>query len=256
MPVAAHTLAAAACLALGTVAGAQDSAVVRRVPALDLSRLAPFERRYDVIAYQGDSAVSIGTRHLRLDAGTHAGNSGWWLVERRTGSVAAVESLFVAPDVRPVLWSSWLGPARLAAVFVGDTIMGATAAGSFRQNLLVTGRPDLLVSGAMVELVLPLLPLAHGWRDSAAVLAATLTQRTVLPAELVLLGDEIVIMDALDERASRVIALRTENRSVLYWVDVRTGELLRMQQALPGHTGSLLEYRLRRADATQPTPSR
>lgn len=226
-------------------AGAQDSVVVRHLLALDLGRLAPFQRSYDIVVHRRDSSTTIGRRDISLQAAEFAGATGWLLVERRSGAVVAAESLFVAPDVRPVRWSSSLGSARLAAAFVGDTIMGATTVGSTKQNLLVAGRPDLLVSGAMVELVLGLSRLEHEWRDSAAVLSMGIASRDVVPVELVALGAEQLLMDSASTRQTIVVALRSEQRSALYWIDADTRAVLRMQQVLPPHVGILLEYRLR-----------
>jgi hypothetical protein len=246
-----RALARVACAVLAlcpaaTVAQGQDSVSVRHLLALDISRLAPFQRSYDVIVYQGDSATVIGTRDVSLEAADLVGGvSGWLLVEGRSGAVPAADSLYLAPDARPMRWSSVVGPARLAAAFVGDTLMGATQVGTAKQNLLLPGRPDLLVSGAMVELALGLLPLADLWRDSAAVLAMDPARRTVVPVELVMLVAEDLQTDSLASRLTFLVALRSERQSVLYWVDAETGAVLRMQQRLPAHVGSLLEYRIR-----------
>lgn len=226
-------------------ADAQDTIPVRHLLALNVARLEPFRRSYDIIVYQRDSSVIIGSRDVSLEQSELAGTAGWLLVERRTGAVPAAESVFVAPDVRPVRWSSSVGPARLAAAFVGDTIMGATTVGSARQNIRIVGRPDLLLSGAMVELALGLLPLHDQWRDSAAVIALGLAGQAVVPVELTMLGSEELQMDSVSTRATSVVALRSEQRSVLYWVDAESGAVLRMQQVLPPHVGTLLEYRIR-----------
>lgn len=233
---------AGACVLAGTV-GAQDSVVVRHLFALDVSRLAPFRRSYEMVVHRPDSSFVIGVRDVELLQAERAGTMGWLLVERRTGTVAATESLFVAADARPVHRSSWLGSARLAAAFVGDTILGATQVGLAKQNLLIAGRPDLLVSGAMVELLLGLLPLEDQWTDSAAVLSVTASGRRIIPVELMTLGREELQVDSLTSARTSVVALRSEERSILYWVEVATGAVLRMQQLVPGHVGSVLEYR-------------
>ena len=240
--VVAVVVAACACV---PAADAQDSVAVRHLLALDLGRVAPFRRTYDIIVHRRDSATTIGEREVSLEPSEFAGTTGWLLVERRSGAVPSAESLFVAPDLRPLRWSSALGAARLAAAFLGDTIMGATTVGTSRQNLLVVGRPDLLVSGAMVELVLGLLPLQDEWRDSAAVLSMGIATRDVTPVELVAVGLEDLLVDSASVRPTVVVALRSEQRSALYWVDTVTREVLRMQQVLPPHVGILLEYRLR-----------
>lgn len=230
---------------LAAAAPAQDTIPVRHLFALDISRLAPFHRSYDVIVYQGDSSSIIGTRDVTLAPMEIGGVAGWVLVERRTGAVPASDSLFIAADARPLRWSSTIGAARLAAAFVGDTLMGATQVGSAKQNLLLAGRPDLLVSGSMTELVLGMLPLVEGWRDSAAALSLDPARREVVPVELTMLGLEDLQTDSIVMRPTHVVALRSERQSILYWVDAETGAVLRMQQALPAHVGTLLEYRIR-----------
>lgn len=242
---------AAVCGCVGG-AEAQDTIPVRHLLALNVARLEPFRRSYDIIVHRRDSSVNIGSRDVSLEQAELAGTAVWLLVERRTGAVAAAESVFVAPDVRPMRWASSVGPARLAAAFVGDTIMGATTVGSARQNLRIMSRPDLLLSSAMVELVLGLLPLEDQWRDSAAVLALGVAGQTIVPVELTVLGAEELQMDSATTRPTSVVALRSEQRSVLYWVDIQTGAVLRMQQLLPPHVGTLLEYRIRLAAYAPP----
>jgi len=244
--IARGALAVLALLLAAGPSGAQDSIQVRHLLALNVSRLAPFHRTYDIIVHHEGVDTVIGTREVMLEPSELAGAGGWLLVERRSGSVPAADSLFLAPDARPVRWSSVVGAARLAAAFIGDTLVGATTVGSAKVNLLLAGRPDLLVSGSMVELVLGLLPLDADWRDSAAVLAADVSRRVVVPVELTMLGPDEVRMDDLTSRPALVVSLRSERQSVLYWVDAESGAVLRMQQLLPPHVGSLLEYRLRR----------
>ena len=231
-------------LLVAATAAAQDSIPVRHLLAVDVSRLAPFQREYDIVAYTADSSIHLGTRYVSLEAADLGGVSGWLLVERRTGVVPGADSLFIAPDARPLRWSSNVGPARLAAAFVGDTIMGAMSMGAAKQNVLVGGRPDLLVSGPMVELILGLLPLNDSWRDSAAVLALDVARRSVLPVELSVLAVEYVPADTMVERPTYLVALRSERQTILYWVDAETGAVLRMQQQLPAQA-TLLEYRIR-----------
>ena len=238
--VVAVVVAACACV---PAAEAQVSVAVRHLLALDPGRVAPFRRSYDIIVHRRDSATIIGEREVSLEPSEFAGATGWLLVERRSGVVPATESLFVAQDLRPLRWSSTQGAARLAAAFLGDTIMGATTLGTSKQNLLVVGRPDLLVSGAMVEFALGLLPLQEEWRDSAAVLSMGIATRDVTPVELVAVGLEDLLVDSVTVRPTVVVALRSELRSTLYWVDTQTRAVLRMQQVLPPHVGVLLEYR-------------
>jgi hypothetical protein len=230
------------------------SAPVRHLLPVDLSRVQPFRRTYDMIVHTADSSIVLGQREVRLDSAAYAGAPAWLLVETRTGVVPAVESLYVAPDMRPLHWSSTLGSARLGAEFVGDSIYGATTAPSGKQNIVLGSRPDLFVSAAMAETLLPLLPLTSTWMDSVGLLAADLVATTVLPAEIVVVGEEDLALDTLSQRASWVVAIRTASRSVIYWIDKENGATLRMEQALPLHIGRLLQYRLRADPPPAPPP--
>jgi hypothetical protein len=260
MPGFGRAIVAGVALAAGagawTTAAGQDSVAVRHLLPLDIGRVTPFARAYDVVVYRGDTATVIGTRNVTLDTGSYAGSPAWLLTEHRTGRVPAAESLYFAWDMRPLYISSWVGPARMAAAFVGDSILGATTVAGTKQNLLLVGRPDLLVSGAMVEMLLALLPLEDRWRDSAAVMSVGLGSSGVHPAELIMLGWESVILDSATARRAKVVALRTAERSSLYWVDDSDGAVLRAHQVLHGHTGSVLEYRARLSAAVAPTPAR
>lgn len=250
-----RALAGAILLAmLGSPAGAQDTvAVVRHLLALDISRLQPFRRTYDMLLHGADSVTVIGQREVTLDTSTYAGSVAWLLVESRSGAVSSAESLYVATDVRPIHWSSVLGVSRLAAEFVGDSILGAVVVGTSRQSLVIAGRPDLLVSAAMLETVLSLLPLDSTWSDSANVLAVTVASGEVTPAALLVVAMEDLPVDARLVRPSWVVAMRTGGREVLYWVDRQSGAVLRSVQSVPTHVGRMLEYRAR-ADAPAAAP--
>lgn len=241
-------VAVAGILLLGLLArsgAAQDSVLVRHLLALDLSRLQPFERTYDMIVRTGDSSSVIGERTVAARPTSYAGSEAWVIVESRTGMVPSAESLYVSSDFRPLHWSATLGPARLATEFVGDSMLGAAGAGRSKQNIVLPGRPDMLVNGAMVETMLALLPLAETWNDSAAVVSVNLASATLVPAELVVVATEEYPIDSASVVPVWVVTLRTAETSVVYWADRTTGVPLRVQQPVPAHVGSLLEFRLR-----------
>ena len=225
---------------------AQDTvASYRHLLALDISRAKAFQRSYDMVVQGPDSSYSIGQRDVNVLPALYAGNAAWLIVETRGGIVPAVESLFIAPDMRPIHWSSALGVARLGAEFVGDSIFGATTTPMGKHSLLLGGRPDLLVSLAMIETLLPMLPLAPGWADSAAVLTVDASSGAVLPAELSVIAEEDARLDSATLRPSWVVSVRAEESSALLWVDKENGEILRVQQQLPAHVGRSMEYRRR-----------
>jgi hypothetical protein len=208
-----------------------------------------------MVVHTRDSGTVVGQREVTLQLGTYAGSPSWRLVEVRTGAAPSAETLYVTPDLRPLLWYAVQREARMGVTFVGDTILGATSAPAGRRNVRVASRPDLLVSQPMIELVLPLLPLSLEWTDSAAVLAVDLAGGTVIPVEISVIGEELVVVDSIVQRPAWVVALRADARTVLMWIDKEDGDVYRMQQPLPAHVGILLEYR-RRPDAVSPPPPR
>ena len=251
-----RTLVALSLLvALSRVGFAQDTtAVMRHLLSLDISRVQPFARTYDMIVRAHDSSIVIGQREVVLKESGYSDAVAWLIVETRSGLVPAVESLYVDPDLRPLHWSSTLGAARLGAEFVGDSVYGATTMGMGKQNIVVNGRPDLVVSGPMLEALLPLLPLTVNWIDSVGVLGVDLVTNHVTPAELAVVGEEELPMDSSTVRRSWVIALRAGDRHVLVWIDKESGAALRVRQPLPSHVGTELEYRLRPPSDTGTAP--
>jgi hypothetical protein len=238
----------------GTPLPAQDTVVARPLFAVDTARLTPFYRAYEMFVQRNDSLHRLGDRTVAFSRGSYAGSPAWVLVETRSGAVVAAESLFLSPGARPLHWNATLGAARLAMEFARDSLFGATSGPAGKQNIVEAGRPDLVVSTAMMEALLPALALTPLWRDSAGVLTVDHVSSSILPAELVVIGEESLRMpgpqtDSLTQEAPTrrawILALRAPARSVVFWVDRDTGAVLRMQQPLPLHVGSLLEYRLR-----------
>ena len=242
----------AAFLLLVERAPAQDSVSVRHRLVFDTSRAQPFHRAYDISVRGHDSVVVIGQQEIAADTTTYANAPAWLVVESRTGVVPAADSLYLAADLRPVHWSSTLGAARLSLEFVGDSIYGATSAPMGRQNVVVRGASDLLVSQSMLQTLLPLLPLDSAWRDSVTVFAIDAYASATEPAELAVIGQEDLAVDSLAHRSAWVVALRSTSRQVLLWVDKENRATLRVEQAIAPHTGTLLAYRIRPAAAASP----
>jgi len=238
------TVVAMTIALLGGPLAAQDSATVRHSLALDVSRLQPFARSYDMIVHHGDSAAVIGTRTLSLQRTFSGGAEAWLIVETRSGAVPSAESLFVAADFRPVRWSATLGPSRLAAAFTGDSVLGAASDGRWKENVLLDAPPDLLVSASMTEVLLPLLPLSETWSDSVTLLTVAAGRAAVLPAELMVVGVEELVVDSVTTMPAWVAMLRSANSQAMYWIERGSGVSARVQVPLPPHTGRALEFRL------------
>lgn len=257
-------LAAWMLLAFGGVsARAQDSvaAPIHRLP-IDTSRLRAFHRAYDMVVRGRDSAVTIGVREIDVTPASYSGSPAWLISETRTGAVASAESLFVAPDLRPLHWAATQGLARVGAEFVGDSIYGAVTTPMFKQNIVSDSRADLVVSAAMVELLLPALPLSVMWTDSLTVLQIDAVTHQLSAADIAVIGEEEIAGDSASHvpgdsvpvTSAWVVALRTPVAHTLYWVSKIDGTVLRVLQPVPPHVGTDLEYRLRVPLAVQASP--
>ena len=248
-------------MALALIAGrprvlsGQDSvAIHRHVLAYDMTRIRPFARSYDMVVHVGDSAHVIGQRDVTLSASAYAGQPAWLIVETRTGIVASMDSLFLAEDMRPIHWSSELGKSRLGVEFSGDSLFGATITPAARRSLILGGRPDLLVSTAMIETIASLLPLTIGWSDSAAVLSVDAGDAAVVPVELAITGEEPGAMAGDSATGAWLFAVRADRSESQFWIDKASGNVNRIEQTLPAHVGSRLEFRPRVPPVPGTTP--
>lgn len=243
-------------LVIGTAApklSAQDDtvAVTRHILALDLARLKAFERNFDMFVLAGDSATFIGERTVSFQPATLPDSTnGWQLREARTGSVAASETLILSADVRPVSFQSQLGPATLTLDFLADSAAGSATMGASSAPLRLEVPPDLILSGAMLDVLMTVLPLSGVFADSVSVLRADVEGTTIFQAELAVVGEELAPDPAGD--GSWLVALRSGPRTVHLSVSKANGAVLRLQQSVPAHVGTIVEYRLRDASLRPP----
>jgi hypothetical protein len=204
---------------------------------VDSTRLRSWDRSQDMIVHVGDSAVLIGRRRVTMSPTSAAGGPAWLMVESRTGAVPAAESLHVSGMLVPVRWTSQLGRSQLTFQFARDSAFGGTTGPGGRQSVIIPVPADLVVSTAMAEAVLSAAPLGPDWRDSISVLRIDHAGTGIVAGELVVIGEEY------EGAPAWIVALRAGGKSVLFWIDRETGGLTRLQQLLPLHVGSMLEYR-------------
>lgn len=224
-----------------------SSPPIRHILAMDFARVRPFRHTYDMVVASADSATAIGQRDVTF-AEAVAGDSslGWWLVESRSGAVSATDSILLAPDLRPLLWRSALGPARLEMSFTSDSMTGETRVGRAANRVAIAIPPDAIVSTTLLDVLAGLLPLAPAWSDSASALATDLAGAQVFPAELAVTGeDSIVGSPGGAPRAAWVLSATSGTRVTRLWVDRENGAVLREEMTLPSQPGAVLEYRLR-----------
>lgn len=247
-PVAAASriLALLAC-AITSLRAQDTTATTRHLLQLDSSRVRPFHREYDIVTRVGDSSITIGQRDLTLTEAAYASASAWLLVETRTGIVPVAESLYLAPNLRPIHWSSTLGLARLGVEFVGDSILGATTSPTGRRNLLLASKPDLIVSVAMAEVLLSALPLTVQWADSVHILSVDLSSASVQPAYLMVTDEMQPVSDSVGY--AQHVTLISGPSETVFTIDSMSRETHLISMSVPRHVGDRLEFRRRQEGA-------
>src|SRR5579859_246904 len=134
---------------------------------LDGSRLKPVSYAYAMSLTRDTSTTELGERTVSVSEATYANATAWQLLETRTGIIPSSDTVIALPaDLHPVHWGAALGPAHLAAEFVGDTVFGGTEGPPGRRSFVLATPGGVIASAAMFETALRLLPLQLGWKDS------------------------------------------------------------------------------------------
>jgi hypothetical protein len=186
----------------------------------DPRSLRPGQFEYQMTLERDVSSTIIGTRTITVAQSNYAGSPAWLLVESRLGTaISAADSLYASVDsLRPIHWGSVQGPSRLVAEFRGDSAYGATTVPGGRRSI-VTGVPGgTLVSSAMLETVLRLLPLQLAWEDSAKTLSITPSASSLLPTRLSVIGEDRVRVPAGMFDCWVVAVHAGDQGRGLYWV--------------------------------------
>lgn len=191
-----------------------------------------------------DSAHVIGTRSLDVTQSSYGAFPAWLLVQRRNGTVASTDTLYLSyVDLRPLHWTSVIGPSRLALEFTPDSIYGATSGPSGNQNISLPRPGDLLAGGPMTELVLQLMPHGVGRVDSVSVLEIDLGDHRIVRATLTVDGEQDVEAP-LGRMHCWVVSLSTGDRTARYWVAEADPVVVQVRQDAPGLPGVVFEQRL------------
>lgn len=192
-----------------------------------------------------DSVRFLGEVEVAIAPSDYGGMPSWLLTETgvRDGAIVADSLWLTRSQLRPQHWAATLGNAALALEFVRDTIYGATSSPVRRRSVLLAEPHDLLVNGAMTDVVLRLLPLSPHVSDSVSVLVVDIGGAAAPPAKLTVVGEELVtavagIYDAW------VVELETERGRATFWVRKADSVVLRAEQRLPQLGGMVLRREL------------
>lgn len=253
----------AACLtaSLSVAAPAQvtDTAAARTAPhRLTISgAVRPAHWRYavevDTAGSDSVAVVSLGERDVTVSSAEYGKVRAWLVVSTGgRGTLESTDSLWLdSTSLRPLRWTSILGYSRMAAEFTGDSVYVGMSGPASRRSATLGTPADLITGGEMLTVLLPQLPLAEGWSDSAHVIALDLGGGQVLPATLTVEREDTTTVSgsASDSTAkvkfgAWVVALRGGRADALFWVSPATGLVVRGEQAMPFPGKGTVRWRL------------
>jgi len=253
---------ATAFLTLGvSIARAQDTTRDSVTPPgmrLDGSRLAPVRLTYAVTR---DSAVVPSERVVDISHTAYSGRPAWLLVETHSAPGVGpdttpggsngeagkfADSLIVdSLTLQPLHWGGVNGYTSVGAEFRADSMFGVVSTPAGRRSIIAALPPGTLIGASMIEAAFRALPMASGWRDSAAVLANGIGTTRVFEAELEVVGQDQHLIVPAGTYDCWIVTLTTDVAQTTYWVAKQGGVVVKTSQLLPDN-GGLLTYSLSR----------
>ena len=250
MARAASPLATLVALLIATTTFAQvpTADTTQRRFRLDATALRPGQFVYETTLERNSTTTVLGSRTVTAARTTYNAAPAWLLLETRSSDgIPSADSLLTdITGLHPLHWSSTQGLARLGAEFRGDTAFGATAAPSSRRSMITVVPSGTLVSSAMLETALRLLPLQTAWEDSATALSITLSSTTVVQTRFSVIGEDRVQVPA-GTFDCWVVAVHADASRGLYWVTKHDPQVVRSALDVPSLGGAQLVSALTRS---------
>lgn len=190
---------------------------------------------YDLTATRGGQTSPLGVRTVEVTETSLGGLPSWLLAESRTGTVlTTTDSLVVSrAELVPERWAATSGTAQLGASFTRDSLYAALQSYQGRTAFTLPVGPTLLVTPAMVERVVELLPLRPGYRAATAIAMVELGSPRIVPAELAVDREETVQIAGLPVDCW-VVTLRAGASEERLWVAKAPTRVVRTEQAIAG----------------------
>ena len=235
-------------LFVAEIARAQNPAdSAARRPRYDGMQLHPSQFVYLTTLERDASTVTLGTRTITVASATYVGAPAWLLTEARAGDgIPSADSLYTDfTTLRPIHWSATNGEAHLALEFRSDSAFGGTSSPGGRRSMSLAVPPGTLVSGAMLETVLRLLPLQMAWEDSMTTLSITVGNSAVVPARVAVIGEDRVRVPA-GTFDCWVVSVHADQTKGLYWVTKTDPIVVRSTLDVPTMGGAQLVSALAR----------
>ena len=238
---------ALALLATGPAAAAAQTTTVAE-PAratVDGSRLRPERRSYRLTVLRSGLPSSAGERVVTVRETTHAGSLAWAIVETWLVPAAVTSDSVVASreQLAPLHWEGTAGGARLAAAVARDTLYGAISGAGLRRSLLVGLPAGVMLSAAMLEAAVPLLPLQLGVSVPLSAVVVDAMGARVVAGQLSVDRVERIQVPAGDFDCL-VATLRLERASKTLWVSRDGRGVVKSEERMPDVGDAVLEQAL------------
>jgi hypothetical protein len=243
-----------ACVALAIAAATTATGQVPSTDStqrrfhLDATALRPGQFVYETTLERNSTTTVLGSRTVTVARTTYNATPAWLILETRASDgIPSSDSLLTdIAGLHPLHWTSTQGLSRLGAEFRGDTVFGATAAPSSRRSIVTVVPSGTMVSSAMLETALRLLPLQTAWEDSTTALSITLSSNIVVPTRLSVIGEDRVRVPA-GTFDCWVVAVHADSARGLYWVTKQDPQVVRSALDVPSMGGAQLVSSLTRS---------
>lgn len=229
-----------------TPTGVTDSAGYFARPNGMLMR--PDSATYTLELRRDTVLVPLGQRTVVVSESMLGGVPEWLVAESRTGTaIATYDSLHLRrADLAPVRWTARNGVSQIAVSFTADSMFAALQDYQGRGSFAAGLPPGALITPAMVDRLLALVPLGIGYRSGASLVNIEERGPQAVPATLSVEGEEQVLLGA-QAVDCWVVVLRAPTTEKRYWVQKSPQRVVKTQrQTANGTLTELLQV---------PTPS-
>lgn len=163
--------------------------------------------------------IPLGVRTVTVSESMTGGIPDWLVAESRTGTaIATYDSLHLRrADLTPMRWTARNGVSQLAVSFTTDSMFAALQDYQGRGSFAAGIPPGALITPAMVDRLLALVPLGAGYRSGASLVNIEATGPQAVPATITVEGEEQVMM-GMQSVDCWLVVLRTPSTEKRYWV--------------------------------------
>lgn len=160
--------------------------------------LRPGTTTYQITLRRDTLTIPLGVHTITVSETMLAGVTDWLVAESRTGTaIATSDSLYLRhADLTPARWSARNGIAQLAVSFTRDSMFAALQDYQGRGSYAAALPQGALITPAMVNRLLELLPLGAGYRVNATVVVIDSGVPRAVPATISVDGEDRVTLSA------------------------------------------------------------